>query len=343
MSLGAIGTPPFCTAIGPVSTPASGRNTVTPDSVAPSRICQASALPPRKRGKSDGWKHSERVRRPVDDLGRQDHRDEREHVELGAELAVLLDELGDRGALAPEARVAEQRQAALLGLRGERIGARARRRRIHADHVVARLEQTHECVATERGLTEQRDAQRHGGKLARQPAEPSSAAARTAARLWTGGKTEVRACQLRPGGRAQSSPGISRGSSSPWRLQPTESTQAPRPRDGALCPAAPSALRATRRTIDPTRRDRSGKHARACARPSLHAGAHSGARRRSHCAPRAACAAGARGSDRRARARSARRRDSRLGEPEPSAFMPRPSASRPSASTIRCAWLPWSE
>ena len=123
VSVDEIGTPPFCTAIGPVSTPASGWNTVTPDSVAPSRICHASALPPRKRGSSDGWKQSERCGGADDDLGRQDHGDESEHVELGAELAVLLDELGDRGALAPEARVAVERHAALLGLGRERSRA----------------------------------------------------------------------------------------------------------------------------------------------------------------------------------------------------------------------------
>ena len=48
------------------------------------------------RGRSEGWKHSEAWRRRVDDLGRQDHRDEGEHVQVRAELGVLLDELGDR-------------------------------------------------------------------------------------------------------------------------------------------------------------------------------------------------------------------------------------------------------
>ena len=58
-----------------------------------------------------------------------------------------------------EARVAEQREPALLGLGRERVGPRARRRRVHADDVVPRLEQTHERVAPERGLTEQSDPQ----------------------------------------------------------------------------------------------------------------------------------------------------------------------------------------
>ena len=49
------------------------------------------------------------VGRRVHDLRRQDHRDVREHRELRAEPAELLDELGDRAALAAEALVAEER------------------------------------------------------------------------------------------------------------------------------------------------------------------------------------------------------------------------------------------
>jgi hypothetical protein len=60
VSESSIRTPPFCTTMGPVSTPASGWNTVTPLSVSPRMICQAMAEPPRKRGSSEGWKHSER-------------------------------------------------------------------------------------------------------------------------------------------------------------------------------------------------------------------------------------------------------------------------------------------
>jgi hypothetical protein len=111
-------------------------------------ICHARALPPR--------------RRRVDDLLRQDCGDEGEQVEVRAEGAVLRDELRDRLPLAPEAAVAEQGQAALLGLGGQGVGSRSRRRRVHADDLVARLQHTHQRVASEGGLTEEGDAQCHG-------------------------------------------------------------------------------------------------------------------------------------------------------------------------------------
>ena len=49
-------TPRFWTTIGPVSTPSSGTKIDTPDSASPSMICHCMALPPRKRGSSEGWK-----------------------------------------------------------------------------------------------------------------------------------------------------------------------------------------------------------------------------------------------------------------------------------------------
>ena len=101
----------------------------------------------------------------VDDLGRQDRGDEGEHVQLGAEPAVLVDALGDRAALAPEMAVAHERQAALARRFGERIGPRALRRRVDADHVVSGVEQTQQTVAAERSLAEERYAEFHGHTL----------------------------------------------------------------------------------------------------------------------------------------------------------------------------------
>jgi hypothetical protein len=80
-----------------------------------------------------------RLRRAVDDLRRQDHRDEREHVEVHPERSMLVDELGDGLALAPEAPVPEQGQPALGGLVSQRIGAAAFRRRVDADDVMTRF------------------------------------------------------------------------------------------------------------------------------------------------------------------------------------------------------------
>jgi hypothetical protein len=142
--------------MGPVSTPASGRNTVTPASFSPQGVAAAEA------GQERGVEAQRALGRRVDDLLRQDDGDEGEQVQVRAEVAVLRDELRDRHPLAPEAAVTEQRQAALLRLCGERVRALARRRRVHPDDLVARLQQTHQRVAPEGGLSEEGDAQRHG-------------------------------------------------------------------------------------------------------------------------------------------------------------------------------------
>ena len=63
----------------------------------------------------------------IHDLGRQDRRHEREHVELGAERAVLRHQLGQRRAGAAEAAMAEQREPARRGL-GSRADRAAPRR-----------------------------------------------------------------------------------------------------------------------------------------------------------------------------------------------------------------------
>jgi hypothetical protein len=102
------------------------------------------------------------VRRCVDDLDGEDHRHVGEHVELGAERAVLLHQVGDRLPLAAKARVAEERDPAVLRLGGQGIGPPALGRCVGADDLVSRVEQPHQHVAPEGRLTEDRDAERHG-------------------------------------------------------------------------------------------------------------------------------------------------------------------------------------
>ena len=117
----------------------------------------------------------------VHDLGGQDRGHEGEQVELGAERAVLGDPLGQRGAGAAEALVTEKPEPAGGGFGRQRIGPALVGRNVDADDLVAGLEQIHQHVLAEGGLTEERDAQRHLCRVPQRTRERSPTRPRTVA------------------------------------------------------------------------------------------------------------------------------------------------------------------
>ena len=161
MWCGSIATPPFCTTIGPVSTPASGWNTVTPVSASPEQDLPGQRVAAAILRQQRGMEAERSMARRVHDLRGQDHRHEGEHVEVGAERLVLGHALGNGCPLPAQRVVSKQAQPALLGLFRERVGPRAGGRRVDADDLVAGVEQPHQHVAPERGLAEVGDAQPH--------------------------------------------------------------------------------------------------------------------------------------------------------------------------------------
>ncbi len=102
------------------------------------------------------------VSRMIDDLRRQDHRRERQDVQLGTERPVFRDPRGDRLPRAAIALVAEQPKAPGLRLFGQRIGTRTCvRGNVDRDDLVARVGEPHQHVTPERSLPEDRDSKRH--------------------------------------------------------------------------------------------------------------------------------------------------------------------------------------
>ena len=110
------------------------------------------------------------VARRVGDLARQEDLHRREQIQIRAERAMLRERrLDRRAALLTEEAPPHQCDAELRGALGQGVGAARVGRREDTDDLVAVRAHPVECLAAERGLAEERDAQAHPGSLARGP------------------------------------------------------------------------------------------------------------------------------------------------------------------------------
>ena len=150
MWCGSIATPPFWTTIGPVSTPASGRNTVTPVSVSPSRICQASALPPRYFGSNEGWKQSEPWRGASTISAGRMIVTKASTLRSAPSAACSATRSGIAAPFLRSVFGRSRRSPRFSASSASGSGRAPGRRRVHADDLVARVEQPHQHVAPER-------------------------------------------------------------------------------------------------------------------------------------------------------------------------------------------------